>query len=120
MKRVAFILVMGLLVQWSGVRAWCSPGYAGAHDCCLPTHERPAHNPSPVPDCCRVSPASDPPLVSQPTAANELARAALENGGHVVPGLVLPPAVTPVTRPALFQPVSPPLSPLQRTCLLLI
>lgn len=120
MKRVAYILVIGLSIQWSGVRVACAPACAKAHDCCPPTHERPAHNPLPVPGCCRVCPASDPNLIAQPAATNELAGAALEDGGRVVLGLLLPPAATPVTRVARFQPISPPLSPLRQTCLLLI
>ena len=118
MKRLTYILLAAVLVQFSGLRVWCTPCVAAVHDCCAPAKGSPAQGPAP--DCCQISTAIDPSAVAQPKAESKLASGFAQLDERVAPGCVLLPIWTPVYSHALWHPVSPPLSPLLQTCLLLI
>jgi hypothetical protein len=119
-KRLTYILLAAILVQFSGLRVWCTPNAAATHDCCAPAKGSRGHSPSHTPGCCRIAPAIDPSAIAQPRAENKLLQGFAQLYTTLPLGLAHPPVWTPVHAHAPWHPVSPPLSPLLQTCLLLI
>lgn len=121
MKRLSHVVLMALVMQLTGIAGICAPAQApAAHDCCTPSGQnRPVSPQTTVPECCFVTAFHQHGSIGQTQSNSETAAQEL---------LVVEraPAQPPVYRPsALFRhgvthPVSPPVSPLRQSCLLLI
>ena len=119
MKRFGHLVLLALVLQLTGVAGVCAPAQPTAgHDCCTPSEQRaPAKN---TPECCYVSAFREQGSVGQTKSESE----------NLVPDLALaerlpaPSAIAPehnfLPIGQVTHPVSPPITPLQQTCLLLI
>ena len=120
MKRVTYILLVVVLVQFLGLKGLCAPASKPAHDCCPSSQQRPAESSSPLPDCCVATAARDQGGVAEIRTDNQSV------GTTIQPAIVTLPRLFPPAHPplrgwaALSQLVFPPLTPLSQTCLLLI
>jgi hypothetical protein len=120
LRQVTYILVTAVLTHLSGLRACCAPPPGPSHGCCAPEKQGVPRRSVPVPDCCRVSPATDQTAAAQSEDGSDRASQVAQSAQHIVPVFVLPLVFAPANPDALSHPVSPPLSPLLQTCLLLI
>ena len=121
MKRMGHIVLLALVIQITGVLGVCSPSQPeAAHDCCAPSETGvPISQPASAPDCCLVSAVREhgsviPTKSESGNAALELTLAAR----HIAePNF----QVRFSAKAHIFaHPVSPPISPLKQSCLLLI
>ena len=121
MKRLGYVVLMALVLQLTGIAGICAPTQTpAAHDCCAPSEQnRPVAPQRTVPECCFVTAFHQHGSIGQTQSTSENAAQEL----LVAERSSAPP---PVYRPsALFRhgvthPVSPPISPLRQSCLLLI
>jgi len=121
LKRFAYLLLAVILSQLSGLGMMCAPRTASRHSCCTTPEERSPVNRSSLPDCCLVS------LLNYQGSITEVQGPRFDSHSARViaktPAVALPPEVSPFNadrRPSLHSSLSPPLSPLLQTCLLLI
>jgi len=120
LKRFTYILLVVVLAQFLGLKGLCAPAAPASHDCCPPGQEKPAPSSSPLPDCCVATAARDQGGVAETRTGNQSVGATIQVVEHTLPRLV-PPAHVPRRGWLSFaHPVSPPISPLLQTCLLLI
>ena len=118
LKRFTYLLLVVVLTQFLGLKGLCAPASRASHDCCPPVQEKSSS--SPLPDCCVATAARDQGGVAQTRAESESVSTDLKGEDNVLPGLV-PPALAPRRGLVAYShPVSPPISPLLQTCLLLI
>lgn len=121
MKRLGHVVLMALVLQLTGIAGICAPTQTpSAHDCCAPSEQnRPVTPQRTLPECCFVTVFHEQVSTGQIKSTSEIAAQELLVGARA-------PAQPPVYRPsALFRhgvthPVSPPISPLRQSCLLLI
>lgn len=120
LKRLTYILMVVVLAQFLGLQGLCAPASQPTHDCCPPSQQKPAESSSPLPDCCVATAARDQGGVAQTRTGNQSVSANIQVVERTLPRL-LPPAHLMLRGWVAFsQPVSPPLSQLLKTCLLLI
>jgi len=120
LKRITYVLLVVVLAQFLGLKGLCSSASQPAHDCCPPSQERPAESSSPLPDCCVATAAREQGAIAETRTGAVPVGEAVKIEGHTLPRLA-PPSPSPLRGwVAFLQPVSPPLSPLLQTCLLLI
>jgi hypothetical protein len=120
MRRAVHLLLVVTLVQLSGLTTVCVPCRSQTHPCCPMPDKTRLPNSSSLPDCCvnyilncqgSITEARDTHSPSQYTAQSAAAQVR-----SAVP-------LVAVSRSVLQQvslPISPPLSPLSQSCLLLI
>lgn len=120
LKRFAYILLVVVLAQFLGLKGLCAPASQPTHDCCPPSQQKPAESSSPLPDCCVATAARDQGGVAETRTGNQSVSKTFPIEERTLPGL-LPPPPSPLRGwVALSHPISPPMSPLLQTCLLLI
>ena len=121
MKRLGHVVLMALVIQLTGMVGLCAPAQAPSeHDCCPPSEQsRPVTPQSNVPQCCLVTAFHERKSVGQTQSTSEDATPNVQvaERADLKPALYRP-AATWVQRAS--HPVSPPLSPLKQSCLLLI
>ena len=108
-----------LLVQLSGLRALCVSGQRQTHPCCPVSGEKAPS--SSVPECCLAALVNCQGLISEAPGtynSNTQRTAQPLAAPQLSPALVL--AITRPTPKISLPSVSPPLSPLSQSCLLLI
>lgn len=120
-KRLCHAVLIALVMQLTGIAGICAPARTSAeHDCCTPSEQNHPRTPQrAVPECCLVTAIQERRSTSQTQSTSE----------DVTPKLQLTDRVSaqpPVYRPFgiyhqnVTHPVSPPISPLRQSCLLLI
>lgn len=121
MKRLGHVVLVALVIQLTGMLGICAPARASAeHDCCTPSEQNHSRTPQrTVPECCLVTAIQERRSTSQTQSTSEDATPKLQLTDRVS---AQPPAYQPATiiRQRVNYPVSPPLSPLRQSCLLLI
>lgn len=120
MKPLGYILLAALVLQLPAVRGLCAPLTGNNHACCPTAQRDSVPNPSPLPDCCLVALLRDESSIAEVGAALEAVNATAQGVGAVVLPPLRPAVTDPLVSLRIFQPVSPPLTPLLQTCLLLI
>jgi hypothetical protein len=116
-RRDIYLLLVVFLVQLSGLRALCVPSARHAHPCC-PMSGRPGS--SSLPDCCISSlltcqgSITETRNVDRPSEYTAHAATAPPATGVPVVAVSIP------TLQRVLPSISPPLSPLSQSCLLLI
>jgi len=119
-RRNVYLLLVVSLVQLSGLRVLCVPRQGQAHPCCPMPAKTTLPSSSPFPDCCvscilncegSVTEARDTDRPSEYTAQSAAVSARL-----AVPFVAINTSVRQLVSPS----ISPPLSPLSQSCLLLI
>ena len=121
MRRLSYIVLVALVLQLTGIAGICaSTQTPAAHDCCTPSEQsRPVSPQTTVPECCFVSAFREHGSIGQTQSTSENAAQELLVAERA-------PAQPPVYRPSFIHrqlvthPVSPPISPLRQSCLLLI
>ena len=120
MRRGAYILLVVLLVQLSGLRALCSPGRRQSHACCPTGTKTTLPSSSPLPDCCISSILNFQGSITETRSPVRPSEYTAHSAVASVPSAVHFIAIhTPVEQVALPT-TSPPLNPLSQSCLLLI
>ena len=121
MKRLAHIVLMALVLQFTGIAGICAPAQTpAAHDCCAPSEQKHPVTPQrTVPECCFVTAFHQQGSIGQTQTTSESAAQELlvADLAPVQPAVYQPSAFY---RQSITHPVSPPISPLQHSCLLLI
>jgi hypothetical protein len=121
MRRLAQLVLLALVMQFTGMAGFCAPPQApAAHDCCTPSSEKDqAHPQTTMPECCFVTAFHEQGSLGQRQTTSE----------DVAPDVQLAPRrpLQPIPAPnahfdrtILEHPVSPPFDPLKQSCLLLI
>ena len=119
MRRAVYLLLAVSLVQLSGATAVCMPCHGQTHPCCPMQEKTRLPNSSSLPDCCvsyiltcqgSISEARDARSPSEYTAQSA---AAVRSAVPFV-------AINRSLAQHVSLPISPPLSPLSQSCLLLI
>lgn len=120
LRRVAFLLLAVLVLQLSGLRGLCAPLTKPMHDCCPAPQRKSLPSPAALPDCCRVAALGYQASVCELRTANEQSDSI--SSIVKVPAVGVAPAILAAAPDwsETSHPVSPPLSPLLQTCLLLI
>ncbi len=121
MKRLGHVVLMALVMQLTGIAGLCAPAQTpAAHDCCAPSEQSsPVAPKRTVPECCFVT-AFHEQVSSGQTRTNSGSAAREMLVAECAPA---PPAVyrpSAIYRQRIAHPVSPPISPLRQSCLLLI
>jgi len=120
MRRAVYFLLVVSLVQLSGLTAVCVPCQSQTHPCCPMPDKTSLPNSSSLPDCCvnyvlncqaSITEARDTHSPSEYTAQSAAAQVC-----SVVPFVAINRSVL----QHVSLPISPPLSPLSQSCLLLI
>ena len=121
MKRLCHAVLIALVMQLTGVAGICTPAQASAeHDCCTPSEQSHPRTPQrTVPECCLVTAIQERRLTSQTESTSEDATPKLQLTDRVS-AQVPPYQPGAIIRQRVNHPVSPPLSPLRQSCLLLI
>jgi hypothetical protein len=119
-KRWVFPLVAVFLLQLSGLRALCVPSPGRPHACC-PADEKPTlpNRPS-LPDCCLISFLNYQGSITEVRGSDHRSDLTAVLGRVFMPSTVPPDISNAPVRQVTLPTVSPPLSPLLQTCLLLI
>ena len=122
MKRLGHVVLMVLVLQLTGVAGLCAPVAPKAeHDCCVPSQEKsPARTTSPVPECCFVSAFREHGSLAQTKATTEHVTQDSPAAEYSPLPLLTSPARYTAGRWWVAHPVSPPITPLRQTCLLLV
>ena len=120
MRRLAYLLLAVSLVQLSGLTTVCAPCRAQTHPCCPMPEKTRLPNSSSLPNCCLSyilnCQASITEAQSIHTPSEYTAQSAATPVGAPAP-------LVAVNWPVLHHvslPITPPLSPLSQSCLLLI
>ena len=120
LKRFTYILLVVVLAQFLGLKGLCAPAAPATHDCCPPGQEMPAPSSSPLPDCCVATAARDQGGVAETRTGNQSVSATIQLTEHTLPRLAPPVHIPRRGWGSFSHPISPPISPLLQTCLLLI
>jgi len=119
-RRLACFLVVVVLLQLSGLRAVCVPPPERPHPCC-PIGEKPTlPNRSSLPDCCLISVLNYQGSISEVQSSDRYSELTAELGRVSLPCPVPLEVSGAPERQVSLPSVSPPLSPLQQSCLLLV
>jgi hypothetical protein len=121
MKRLAHVVLMALVLQFTGIAGICAPTQTpAAHDCCTtPGQSRPVSPPTTVPECCFVTAFHQQGSIGQTQSTSQDAAQELlvAEPAPAQPAVYQPSAFY---RQSVTHPVSPPINPLRQSCLLLI
>jgi hypothetical protein len=119
-RRAVYLLLAIFVVQLSGLRAVCVPTHRETHACCPTGTGTTPPSSSSVPDCCVSSLLNYQGSITETRNINRPSECTAQSGAVSIPSAE--PLVA-IIAPALQQvlhPISPPLSPLSQSCLLLI
>ena len=119
-RRSAYLLLVILLGQLSGLRALCAPGHRHTHACCPVSTKTTLPSSSSLPDCCVSSILNYQGSITETQSSDRTLESTAQSGIGPVP-LVVPLVaidfpVRRLVRPSIY----PPLSPLSQSCQLLI
>ncbi len=121
MKRLGYVVLMALVMQLTGVAGLCAPTQTPAeHDCCTPPEQnRPVAPQRTVPECCLVTVFHEQVSTGQTKSTSESApqEMLVVERAPAQPAVYRPSAIF---RQSNTHPVSPPISTLRQSCLLLI
>ncbi len=120
MRRWVYVLVIMFVLQLSGLRTFCVSSRETRHPCCPVKTQHSLPNRTSLPDCCLIS------VLNYQGSITEVRSSDLHSELTFELATVSSPSILPVEarRASLWRlalpTVSPPLSPLSQTCLLLI
>ncbi len=120
MKPFRYLLVVGFVLQLFCMRGLCALRPSSPHDCCPPAQGSQTPNAPPLPDCCVASVLRDTSSLAKVQTSHQTVRPLTTAVRASIEGLVPNAVARPLASRVLSQPISLPLSPLLRTCLLLI
>jgi hypothetical protein len=119
-RRAIYLWLVVSLVQLSGLRVLCVPRHGQAHPCCPMPAKTTLPSSSPLPDCCASCILNCQGSVAEARNTNRpseyAAQSAAASVGSAVPFVAINTSVRQLVSPS----ISPPLSPLSQSCLLLI
>ena len=120
MRQGTYILLAVLLAQLSGLRALCVPGRGQTHACCPMGAKTKLPKSSSLPECCLASLLNYQGSVTETRSPVDKSTITAQSGTVSVPSKLTPAVTRPRVRQIVLPSVSPPLSPLAQSCLLLI
>ena len=125
MKRSVHIVLVALVLQLSGVLGVCAPltntASKAEHDCCTPPAQKaPSRETAPIPYCCLVATFHEQGSIGQTKPTSENTTQDLAVAKRTPAPLNFVSRRDASERWLVAHPVSPPVSPLRQTCLLLI
>jgi len=120
LKRFTYILLVVVLAQFLGVKGLCAPASQPTHDCCPPGQQKPTQSSTPLPDCCIATAARDQGGVAETRTGNQSVSAPIQVVKYRLARLAPPTHIPRRGWVSFSHPISPPISPLLQTCLLLI
>jgi hypothetical protein len=119
MKRLTQLVLLALVMQFTGMAGLCAPTQAPAeHDCCAP-ESTPVRPQTTMPECCFVTAFHEQGSLGQRQTTSEEGAPDIA----LVPRTPSAPELTHIRQfaPSTSEhPESPPISPLKQSCLLLI
>jgi len=119
-RRSVYFLLVVFLVQLSGLSGLCVPNRPQTHACCPSSPKPSLPSSSSLPDCCISSLLNYQGSITERRNTDRPSEYTAQSATVSVPSAVSLVAInTPVLRLVLPS-VSPPLSPLSQSCLLLI
>jgi len=120
MRRGVYILLAVFLVQLSGLRALCLPTHRQTHACCPISTKTTLPSSSSLPACCITSVLNFQGSITETRNIDRPAEYTAQSAAVSVPSVAPLVAISTPVRQLALPSVSPPLSPLSQTCLLLI
>jgi hypothetical protein len=120
LQRWAYPVVAVFLFQLLGLRALCVPAPGRCHACCPSGEKDTLPNRSSLPDCCLTCLLNHQGSIAEVQSSGRHSELPVQVGSVLMSSTV-PPDISHVpVRQVALPTVSPPLSPLLQTCLLLI
>lgn len=120
MRRSSYLLLAVLLVQLTGLRALCAPRRPMAHGCCPESTATTPPSPSTLPDCCLASLLNYQGSISETPTCDHSQEVTVQSLLVSAPAAARVIPTANLTARSSLPSVSPPLSPLSQSCLLLI
>jgi len=119
-RRGVYILLVVFLVQLSGLRALCLPSHSQTHACCPMGAKTTLPNSPSLPECCLTSLLNYQASITETQNAVDKSELTAQSGTVSIPPKVHPFVTRTQVRQIALPSISPPLSPLAQSCLLLI
>ncbi len=119
-RRGVYLLLTVFLVQLSGLRALCVPSHRQTHACCPISTKTTPTSSSSVPDCCLISILNYQGSITETQNSVGQSELRTQSVTVAVPSAAPLVAISAPVRQLVLTSISPPLSPLSQSCLLLI
>jgi hypothetical protein len=119
-RRSVYLLLVVSLVHLSGLRVLCVPRHGQAHPCCPTPAKTTLPSSSPLPDCCLSCILTCQGSVTETRNTDGPSEYAAQSAALCVRSAVPFVAINTSVRQLVSPSISPPLSPLSQSCLLLI
>jgi len=119
-RRGVYLLLVVFLVQLSGLRALCVPNHRQTHACCPISSKTTLPSSSSLPDCCLTSILNYQGSITETQNSVGQSELTAQSGTVSLPSIEPLVAISTVVRRLVLPSISPPLSPLSQSCLLLI
>ena len=120
MRRSVYILLAVFLVQVSGLRVLCAPSRTHTENCCPDCGKSSPPRSASLPECCIGSILYDQGSVTETPNSSDSPETAAHFAITPASPLAVWAAIYTPLRQSVLPSVSPPLSPLAQSCLLLI
>ena len=119
-RRGVYLLLTVFLVQLSGLRALCVPSHRQTHACCPISTKTTLPSSSSLPDCCISSILNYQGSITETRNTDRPSEYTAQSAAMSVPSAAPLVAISTPVRQRVLPSISPPLSPLSQSCLLLI
>jgi hypothetical protein len=119
-RRGVYFLLAVFLVQLSGLRALCVPSHHQTHACCPGSAKTTLPSSSSLPDCCLNSILNYQGSITETRSSGGTSESTAQTGIVSIPSVEPLLAISTPVRQLVLPSISPPLSPLSQSCLLLI
>ena len=120
MRNAVYILLAVFLVQLSGLRVLCISGQVQKHSCCPMSEPTTPSSSSSLPDCCLSSILNFQGFITEAPSTDPPSEYTAHSTAVALPLFVRFARLNSPVRNFVLASVSPPLSPLSQSCLLLI
>jgi hypothetical protein len=120
MRRSAYLLLVALLVQLTGLRALCVPSHPQSHACCPMSTKTKTPSSSSLPACCVNSLLNFQGSITETQNAGRSSEYTAQSGEISHPSAAPLVAISAPVRHHVLPSIFPPRSPLSQSCLLLI
>jgi hypothetical protein len=119
-RRGVYLLLTVFLVQLSGLTALCVPSHPKSHACCPMSTKTTPLSSSSLPDCCKISILNYQGSVAEIRNTDRPSEYTAQSAVVSIPSVAPLVALDKPMRQRILPSISPPLSPLSQSCLLLI
>ena len=120
MRRCVYLLLTVFLVQLSGLRALCLPSQPQKHACCPHSAKNTLPSSSSLPECCVSSILNYEGSFTETRKTNRPSEYTAQSVAVSIPSAAPLVAINIPVGQRVLPSISPPLSPLSQSCLLLI